>query len=178
MTIQAAPPTLHAAFSKPEIVDLFRAHLQAQGLTITQVDAARPWGAFLRVADADADKFIEAYYHGVPLPKHARSSERSPKILLVAPHARLSWQYHDRRSEVWRAVSGPVGVYASPTDAQPAALITLDVGQTIEVAQGTRHRLVGLDAWGAVAEIWIHTDPAHPSDEDDIHRVQDDYARD
>jgi hypothetical protein len=34
-----------------------------------------------------------------------------------------------------------------------------------------------MDNWGVVAEIWQHTDPAVPSDEDDIIRVQDDYNR-
>jgi hypothetical protein len=28
-----------------------------------------------------------------------------------------------------------------------------------------------------VAEIWQHTDPNHPSDEDDIVRLQDDFGR-
>ncbi len=39
-------------------------------------------------------------------------------------------------------------------------------------------RLAGaLDAWGRVAEIWQHEDENNLSDEDDIVRVQDDYAR-
>ena len=40
-----------------------------------------------------------------------------------------------------------------------------------------RHRLIGLDGWGIVAEIWRHTDAENPSDEDDIVRVQDDFGR-
>jgi len=177
MTIPMELPTILPTYSKAEIVDMFRAHLQALGLAIAQVDAARPWGAFLRVGNAEADKFIEAYFGDARLPELAQRGERSPKILLVAPHARLSWQYHDRRSELWRVISGMVGIYASATDEQPTTRLTLDVGQMVELVQGTRHRLVGLDDWGAVAEIWIHTDPAHPSDEEDIHRLQDDYQR-
>lgn len=177
MAIPVELPTILPTHSKAEIVDLFRAHLQAQGLTIAQVDATRPWGAFLRIVNVEADKFIETYYGDVSMPELAQRGERSPKILLVAPRARLSWQYHDRRSELWRVISGTIGVYASSTDEQPATRITLDVGQMVELVQGTRHRLAGLDDWGAVAEIWIHTDPAHPSDEEDIHRLQDDYQR-
>jgi hypothetical protein len=45
------------------------------------------------------------------------------------------------------------------------------------LAQGERHRLVGLDAQAIIAEIWQHTDASHPSDEDDIVRVQDDFGR-
>jgi hypothetical protein len=40
-----------------------------------------------------------------------------------------------------------------------------------------RHRLVGLDNWGVVTEIWQHTDVEHPSDESDIVRLQDDFGR-
>ena len=39
------------------------------------------------------------------------------------------------------------------------------------------HRLVGLSNWGIIAEIWQHTDPEKPSDEEDIVRVQDDFGR-
>jgi hypothetical protein len=30
---------------------------------------------------------------------------------------------------------------------------------------------------GIVAEIWMHTDENHPSDEEDIVRLEDDFAR-
>jgi mannose-6-phosphate isomerase len=43
--------------------------------------------------------------------------------------------------------------------------------------QGERHRLVGLEDWGVIAEIWQHTDASNPSDESDIVRVQDDFGR-
>jgi hypothetical protein len=45
------------------------------------------------------------------------------------------------------------------------------------LGQGERHRLVGLEDWGVIAEIWQHTDAAIPSDESDIVRVQDDFGR-
>jgi len=43
--------------------------------------------------------------------------------------------------------------------------------------KGERHRLIRLDSWGVVAEIWQHTDKEEPSDEDDIIRLQDDFGR-
>ena len=43
--------------------------------------------------------------------------------------------------------------------------------------QGERQRLIGLDEASGVAEIWQHTDANHPSDEEDIIRVQDDFGR-
>jgi hypothetical protein len=50
-------------------------------------------------------------------------------------------------------------------------------GDQIILNQGERHRLIGLDEISVVAEIWQHTDANHPSDEDDIIRVQDDFGR-
>jgi mannose-6-phosphate isomerase-like protein (cupin superfamily) len=100
----------------------------------------------------------------------------SPKILLVAPEKRLSWQYHHRRAEIWKVVSGQVGVVRSETD-QEGDLVVHTTGEVIKLAQGERHRLVGLAEQGVIAEIWQHTDANHPSDEDDIVRVQDDFGR-
>ena len=51
------------------------------------------------------------------------------------------------------------------------------MGNFIQLDKGERHRLIGLDSWGIVAEIWQHTDPENPSDEDDIVRLQDDFGR-
>jgi mannose-6-phosphate isomerase len=88
----------------------------------------------------------------------------------------LSWQYHFRRSEVWRVVAGPIAVAKSDTDVQNSPQ-TYKNGEIITLKQGERHRLIGLHDWGIVAEIWQHTDPTNPSDESDIVRVQDDFSR-
>ena len=37
----------------------------------------------------------------------------SPKILIVKPEARLSWQYHDRRAEIWQVYKGTAGIIRS-----------------------------------------------------------------
>jgi len=44
-------------------------------------------------------------------------------------------------------------------------------------AAGERHRLVCLNKRGVVAELWRHLDLQHPSDEEDIVRLQDDFGR-
>ena len=56
-------------------------------------------------------------------------------------------------------------------------LRTCQNGESIGLQQGERHRLIGLDKWGVVAEFWQHTDVTNPSNEEDIVRVQDDYFR-
>ena len=53
----------------------------------------------------------------------------------------------------------------------------LSIGNIVQLKQGERHRLIGLNGWGIVAEIWQHTDADNPSNEDDIVRVQDDFGR-
>ena len=50
-------------------------------------------------------------------------------------------------------------------------------GDQIVLQQGERHRLIGLDDYSVVAEIWQHTDKENSSDEEDIIRVQDDFGR-
>jgi mannose-6-phosphate isomerase len=67
-------------------------------------------------------------------------------------------------------------VATSQTDAE-GEVKTYEPGALIVLKQGERHRLVGLDGWGVIAEIWQHTHATHPSDEDDIVRVQDDFGR-
>ena len=69
-----------------------------------------------------------------------------------------------------------MGIARSLTDEQ-APVKTFDTGNKVVMEMGERHRLVGLENWGVVAEFWQHTDPNHPSDEEDIVRVQDDYKR-
>ncbi len=73
-------------------------------------------------------------------------------------------------------MQGTVGIVRSDDDTE-GELVIYTEGQTIKLAQGERHRLVGLDAEAIIAEIWQHTDAQHPSDEDDIIRVQDDSGR-
>ena len=73
-------------------------------------------------------------------------------------------------------VQGTVGIVRSDDDME-GEVVTYTEGQTIKLAQGERHRLVGLDADALIAEIWQHTDASNPSDESDIVRVQDDFGR-
>jgi hypothetical protein len=73
-------------------------------------------------------------------------------------------------------VQGTVGIVRSDDDTE-GEVVHYTEGQTIKLAQGERHRLVGLDADAIIAEIWQHTDASNPSNEDDIVRVQDDFGR-
>jgi mannose-6-phosphate isomerase-like protein (cupin superfamily) len=139
-------------------------------------DIKRPWGGFYVIVEEQVQAFANYYFDGLDIFNLKISGKLSPKILIVAPKKRLSWQYHHRRAEIWRVIQGKVGVKRSATDTE-GELEILNVGDTITLQQGERHRLIGLDDYAVIAEIWQHTDANHPSDEDDIIRVQDDFGR-
>ena len=161
---------------KSSIFEKVSQMLQQHGLKVINKDDTRPWGGFYVLDENDASKFIQQYFPGESADKLMITQKISPKILLVAPNTRLSWQYHHRRAEIWRCVEGPVAVATSDTDEETEKHV-LQNGDIIRLKQGERHRLIGLDNWGIVAEIWQHTDAENPSNEDDIVRVQDDFGR-
>ena len=146
------------------------------GFTIVQEDTKRPWGGFYVIDETQAQHFAAHFFPEEDFEQLKNAEKLSPKILMVAPGKRLSWQYHHRRAEIWRCIEGNVAVATSHTDKETAKHI-LQPGDKIKLQQGERHRLIGLDDWGVVAEIWLHTDAANPSDEDDIVRLQDDFGR-
>ena len=150
--------------------------LTSQGLGIASLDLERPWGGFFVIEEKDAQLFADIYFDGFDVDTLRKAGKLCSKILLVKPRERLSWQYHHRRAETWRVIQGPVGVIRSFDDAQKT-IITHQKGDVITLKKGERHRLVGLDTWGIVAEFWQHTDASLPSNEDDIVRLQDDFAR-
>lgn len=165
-----------AYIDKSELFQEIESQLHEQGFRISNVDQNRPWGGFFVIDEEQAQKFADAYFEGLDVQDLRISGKLSPKILVVGPNKRLSWQYHHRRAEIWRVVRGEVGVVTSPTDEEHELKI-LKQGDSIRLVQGERHRLVGLESYGVVAEIWQHTDATNPSDEDDIVRVQDDFGR-
>jgi mannose-6-phosphate isomerase-like protein (cupin superfamily) len=159
-----------------ELFDRFVKKLNEENYTVVGQDASRPWGGFLLLSENDAGRFAKEYFKEVYAEKIKIGGQLSPKILFVLPERRLSWQYHHRRAEIWQVIEGKVGVIRSTTDTE-GHIETLSEGDQIRLAQGERHRLVGLDQPAVLAEIWIHTDPEHPSNEEDIVRVQDDFGR-
>jgi mannose-6-phosphate isomerase len=169
-------PVLLLKGEKTEVFASAEKYLSDNGFKVAAKDFNRPWGGFFVLDEQQAQKFGQLYFPNVELSTLRISGKLSPKILMVQPGTRLSWQYHHRRAEIWKLVAGTAGVVTSDTD-EEGELQTLKVGEIIRLKQGQRHRLVGLDGWGMIAEIWQHTDASQPSDEDDIVRVQDDFGR-
>jgi mannose-6-phosphate isomerase-like protein (cupin superfamily) len=184
------------------------------------------WGVVIDESQAQA--FSNQFFKGLDVNTLKIGGKLSPKILIVKPAARLSWQYHNRRAEIWQVYKGSAGIIRSNSDVEnemevysegdqivlkqgerhrliglddysvvaeilqvykgSAGIIRSDsnvenemevysAGDQIVLKQGERHRLIGLDDYSVVAEIWQHTDANNPSDEDDIIRMQDDFGR-
>tara|TARA_B100000886_G_scaffold328089_1_gene276166 strand:- start:672 stop:1154 length:483 start_codon:yes stop_codon:yes gene_type:complete len=146
------------------------------GFKIIAKDFERPWGGFLVISESQAQDFANQFFDGLNIDSIKIAGKLSPKILIVNPNSKLSWQYHSRRAEIWRVYRGRVGLSKSMNDNEKSMVILKEKDQ-IELKQGERHRLIGLNHFGVVSEIWQHTDENNPSDENDIVRLSDDYGR-
>ena len=150
--------------------------IKGLGFEIIAKDFERPWGGFLVISEEQAQEFANKFFDGIDIENLKIGGKLSPKILVVKPNSKLSWQYHHRRAEIWRVYKGEVGVSRSFDDNQKP-LKKLITGDQIKLKKGERHRLIGLTDYAVLAEIWQHTDPNNPSDENDIVRLSDDYGR-
>lgn len=107
----------------------------------------RPWGSFAVLDEGAAYKV---------------------KRIEVKPGARLSYQYHRQRAELWVIVAG-------------RALVTLDdivyerrASESIEIGTGVRHRI---ENPGPDPMAFIEVQTGTYFGEDDIVRLDDDYGR-
>ncbi len=150
--------------------------IKGLGFEIIEKDFERPWGGFLVISEKQAQEFADKFFDGIDIENIRIGGKLSPKILVVNPNSKLSWQYHHRRAEIWKVFRGEVGVSRSYDDNQNP-LIKLVTGDQIRLKKGERHRLIGLSDFAVIAEMWQHSDPNNPSDENDIVRLSDDYGR-
>ena len=167
---------IDADLGKEEVFRKVEDFLNEKGFRVSKIDQTRPWGGFFVLDESQIREFRAMFFEDVSLSEEQLEQKLSPKFLLVAPGARLSWQYHFRRAELWKLINGESGIVRSETDAL-GTLEKMLLNETVSLKQGERHRLVGLNTWGIVAEIWMHVDPENPSNEEDIVRVEDDYSR-
>ena len=107
----------------------------------------RPWGRYQVLADTPTYKV---------------------KTIWVEPGHRLSLQRHQKREEHWYIVSGTADVVLGDKE------FTAVAGQSVEVAIGEQHRIGNS---GSEVMIFIEVQRGTYFGEDDIERIQDDYAR-
>ena len=153
-----------------------RNEIESFGYQIISQDLNRPWGGFLVIDEDQSQKFSNQFFDGLKIESLQITDRISPKILIINPNSKLSWQYHIRRAEIWSIYKGPVGIIRSKNDFQNNMEI-IDSGNQIKIKQGERHRIIGLKTPAIIAEIWQHTEPENPSDENDIIRLEDDFGR-
>ena len=158
-----------------DIYGQIKEEIDTLGFNVVDYDFNRPWGGFLVIDEKQRSLFISTFFNDINI-NLSKDTRLSPKILIVDPNSRLSWQYHFRRKEIWKIYKGSVGVIRSKNDIETKINIHKS-GDTITFDIQERHRLIGLKNIGIVAEIWQHTDINNPSDENDIVRLQDDYNR-
>ena len=96
------------------------------------------------------------------------SSDYKIKKIEVNEGQRLSYQYHNKRSEVWTIIDGE-------------GYITLDgkvnkysKGETVLIPKGIKHRI---ENKGSEKIIFIEVQTGSYFGEDDIVRIEDDYNR-
>lgn len=154
--------------NKSGAINWVNGNIKRMGLVVDleRSDFERPWGAFWAINKATASIFLKKHF-----PEAREILNISPKILLVEPKKKLSLQYHNRRRERWKIISGPVEIVLDGDKK------VFNTGDLVEIENKTKHRLIGLNDWGVVAEIWEHVDINYPSDELDIVRLEDDFGR-
>ncbi|MEL6638358.1 MAG: phosphoheptose isomerase, partial [Bacteroidota bacterium] len=96
--------------------------LDRAGFRVTHRDLERPWGGFFVIDEEQAEAFIQHFFPEQDRTVLLEGGRLSPKLLVVAPNKRLSWQYHHRRAELWKVLDRSVGVVRSATD-EPGELV-------------------------------------------------------
>ena len=93
------------------------------GFEIISKDFERPWGGFLVIDENQSQKFANKFFDGINIESLKIGGKLSPKILIVKPNSKLSWQYHHRREEIWKVFKGKVGISRSHDNNQNLSLI-------------------------------------------------------
>src|SRR5687767_10231822 len=88
--------------------------LKDAGFKIVSKDFDRPWGGFFVLDETQAVTFGSLFFPEINIPSLKKGGRKlSPKILMVQPGKRLSWQYHYRRAEIWKLYAGTAGIVTS-----------------------------------------------------------------
>lgn len=116
-------------------------------MTHPNVTEHRPWGFFTVLEEGTSYKV---------------------KLIMVAPHSKLSLQSHQHRAEHWVVVEGTATIVVN--DAEH----TLHVGESIFIPRAAKHRLMNQSDQPVKV---IETQTGTYLGEDDIERFEDDYGR-
>tara|TARA_B100001059_G_scaffold85387_1_gene83510 strand:- start:34953 stop:35312 length:360 start_codon:yes stop_codon:yes gene_type:complete len=90
------------------------------------------------------------------------------KKIIVNPAGRLSYQYHNQRSEIWQIIKGSGKTIINGKSKE------VEIGDTIKIKVGEKHRI---ENNGKDELIFIEIQTGTYFGEDDIVRITDDYNR-
>ena len=107
----------------------------------------RPWGKFFVIQENENYKI---------------------KRIEVEPGQRLSYQYHNRRSETWIIITGKCKIIIEDIENINKK------GDVIQIPQGAKHRVENI---GKHKLVFIEIQTGEYFGEDDIVRITDDYNR-
>ena len=93
--------------------DNIKSEVKDLGFSIINEDFNRPWGGFFQIDQRQSQKFVHTLISKETNVNHLKIS---PKILIVEPNQRISWQYHNRRKEIWKVYRNNIGVIRSLTN--------------------------------------------------------------
>jgi mannose-6-phosphate isomerase len=163
---------------KETVFKYMQSYIKSLPLKIAGADSTRPWGGSIYIDTSSLEDFLNLYFPEVDRDDLYKYGDLlSPKFMLMAPGQQLSWQYHNRRAEIWKIVIGPAKIVRSETNTVPEEYDLFKTGELEKHGPAIRHRWFGSDKWSVIAEIWQHTDPDNLSDEEDIVRLEDVYGR-
>ena len=91
------------------------------------------------------------------------------KQLIVNPEQKLSYQYHDKRAEVWTIVAGSATIILDDEK------VFRNYGETIRIPKGSKHRIINEDKFKNLEIIEVQHGTYFG--EDDIVRIEDGYNR-
>jgi hypothetical protein len=66
--------------------------IESFGFKVVSYDFERTWGGFLVIDEIQAQEFSNKFFKGLDVNTLKIGGKLSPKILIVKPNARLSWQ--------------------------------------------------------------------------------------
>lgn len=107
----------------------------------------RPWGYFKIISEEESHKM---------------------KYIKVLPKHRLSYQYHEKRSEIWIIIEGEAHVLINGEEN------FYKYGDVVEIPKGSKHRVENKSDSDL---IFIEVQTGTYFGEDDITRIEDDYNR-
>ena len=129
------------------ISERLNVYTQRRMLAMSADDSTRPWGRYEVLQESELHKV---------------------KCIYVKPGTRLSYQRHQKRREHWFIVSGVATIVLD------GETFTRHPGETVTVQMGQLHR-IGNN--GSQELVFVEIQTGTYFGEDDIERIEDDYAR-